>query len=710
MTGWHDIGTRPAEYPARMTERSSGLRAWTRTELSRLLEILALTGFAVAQPVLDVFGRSPETFVFRGAGPVEVVGFALLVTAVPPVALWAAAQTGWMGGHRGRAVSQALVLGVLLVIVATQVLKRLTPLLGAPLVLGGTVAGAAVTVAFVRRRGLRAWLRWLALAPVVFVLLFLLVSPVSRLLRPAPAATSGGRAAPVPVVMIILDEFPLLSLVGPDGRIAADRFPSFGALSRGSTWFRNYTTIERHTLFAVPTMLTGTRIEDRSKAPVASDHPDNLFTLLEGTHDLEVFETLTGLCASCGRERPQAERRGGLTALVRDAAGIWGDLSLPERVTRDVSAQFADEGNSPRDPGRSVHGLRSFKRFTRALKRHDRPALYFLHLMLPHTPWRTFPSGVRYETPGGNTELPLEDSDLGPVWSDEPWPVQLTRQRHLLQVAYTDRLVGQLIRRLKETGLYDRSLVIITSDHGVGLHPGRPHRLTATRSNLHEVLWVPLFVKTPGQRAGRIDDRNVDATDLLPTIADVLGTPVPWHTDGRSLLDPSTDRGPVKSVIVYRDREPEGTLRITVPQGQRRLRAEAFVPQARLRDPAMWAYSVGPGAPHIGRPVSRYTAGPPWPRPADVELPGDLGSVDPEQGPLPAFVWGTLAAPEETGGRPLVMALNGRIAAVSPLWTQDGRGRFAGLLPEHFFRPGRNDLRLFVLDSGTLRPVTFPRR
>ena len=47
---------------------------------------------------------------------------------------------------------------------------------------------------------------------------------------------------------------------------------------------------------------------------------------------------------------------------------------------------------------------------------------------------------------------------------------------------------------------------------------------------------MPLFIKLPGQRRGRIISRPVRTIDLLPTIADVLGIRIPWHVDGRSLL------------------------------------------------------------------------------------------------------------------------------------------------------------------------------
>ena len=48
---------------------------------------------------------------------------------------------------------------------------------------------------------------------------------------------------------------------------------------------------------------------------------------------------------------------------------------------------------------------------------------------------------------------------------------------------------------------------------------------------------VPLIVKFPGQAAGLVSDQNVETVDIVPTIASVLSTTVPYDVDGRSLLD-----------------------------------------------------------------------------------------------------------------------------------------------------------------------------
>ena len=64
------------------------LRRWGRTELVLFLELLALCGLAIAQPLLDVTGRSPDFFLFYGAGAREILLLVALVTLAPPLLLW----------------------------------------------------------------------------------------------------------------------------------------------------------------------------------------------------------------------------------------------------------------------------------------------------------------------------------------------------------------------------------------------------------------------------------------------------------------------------------------------------------------------------------------------------------------------------------------------------------------------------------------------
>jgi len=331
----------------------------------------------------------------------------------------------------------------------------------------------------------------------------------------------------------------------------------------------------------------------------------------------------------------------------------------------------------------------------------DRPALHFLHLLLPHAPWRYLPSGNEYNFRSYGAAF---RSDLLPA------PViELAHRQHLLQLAYTDRLVGQVIDKLKAEGMWDRSLVVMGADHGLGWTPGEPSRILGLgRRNPPDLLWVPQFIKAPGQDKGVVDDRNWEQVDLLPTVADLAGIPVPWSTDGRSQAgEPARTRtdkwwydilgrrqvldGPANWAKVL-----EGTTD-TLVRGSEGVRGlYRFGPAADLvyRDPA----SVGPIG---GAPAAAVL---------DDRRP--LGEVRPGSGTVPALVSGRLASPPPPGATVLVAA-NGTIGGGSRLFSErpgEPAVRFAAITPDFLWRagPGRSQLQLYVADTSGARPRLQP--
>src|SRR3990170_4642682 len=121
------------------------------------------------------------------------------------------------------------------------------------------------------------------------------------------------------------------------------------------------------------------------------------------------------------------------------------------------------------------------------------------------------------------------------------------RQRHIEKERFTDKLLGELVARLKEEDLFDRALVIVTSDHGGAFVPGEPHR-TATPATYKELIATPLLIKLPHQHEAGIDPRPASGLDIVPTIAEVVGTRVPWKVDGTSLL---SERAQTRLTTVY---------------------------------------------------------------------------------------------------------------------------------------------------------------
>ena len=102
------------------------------------------------------------------------------------------------------------------------------------------------------------------------------------------------------------------------------------------------------------------------------------------------------------------------------------------------------------------------------------------------------------------------------------------------EIAYADAIVGRLVRHLKAQQLYDRSTIILLSDHGEGLgdHGEQEHGLFVYDEAIH----VPLIVKQAGGAgAGRRIADVVQHVDLVPTILDLAKAPIPGNLRGRSL-------------------------------------------------------------------------------------------------------------------------------------------------------------------------------
>lgn len=655
-----------------------------RTELGRLAEVAGLVGLVVTQPLLDVLGRSPDFFLFHRAERREILLLVALVALVPTAALALLGALSRLAGRAARSATHTLLVGLLLAALTVQVGRHGTPLRGVPLLLLAAVAGAAGAAAHRRWRAPGRALRLAAAGPLLFVGLFVFASPTSTVVLPRGEGGAAGVAGPghhPPVVVLVLDELPLVSLLGPDGRIDAARFPHFAELAGGSTWYRNATGVSGWTPYALPAMLTG-RYPQRAVAPHYSQHPDNLFTAFGGLYDVRAEESITRLCPPSRCEQP-VDPEQGLGVLVRQAGGLLRQITAPvdsrvdpEDSYREPTAAEAGIDAAepvPADPKFRWDSLDDnqparFASFLAGLRPAARPTLHFLHLLMPHSPWVYLPSGARYDAP---EDLPND----GAGW------VELARGRHLAQLGYTDRLIGQTLRTLRSTGLYDQALLVVTADHGVSFTPGAQGRgMDAIRTAPAEVAWVPTFVKTPGQRAGRVDDRNWQHVDLLPTIADEAAIRLPWPVDGRSARQaPRTEAGKV-----FYDRPGQPT---PVAGG---------VPAP-----------LPPPAPHplVGTAVGDRPAG----GTAEVADLAAYDAVDPDTGRLPAAVWGDV--PDEVpDGTPLAIAVNGRIGAVVPVVPRDAGGRrFAALLADdRLFRAGANRLAVYrVTGDDTLLRLTL---
>jgi arylsulfatase A-like enzyme len=99
-------------------------------------------------------------------------------------------------------------------------------------------------------------------------------------------------------------------------------------------------------------------------------------------------------------------------------------------------------------------------------------------------------------------------------------------------IAYLDDQLGRFFEHLKRAGIYDRALIIITSDHGelFGEHEFYGHRTPMYEGAIR----VPLIIKLPySEQAGRNTNREIQLHDLFSTILSICGLNVPESLSGR---------------------------------------------------------------------------------------------------------------------------------------------------------------------------------
>jgi arylsulfatase A-like enzyme len=100
-------------------------------------------------------------------------------------------------------------------------------------------------------------------------------------------------------------------------------------------------------------------------------------------------------------------------------------------------------------------------------------------------------------------------------------------------VLYADDVVGHYLDWLDQTGRLDRSIVIVSADHGESFEHGRYFHGGPNLDN--DVIQIPLVIHLPGQKQGARISQPTQQADLLPTIIDLLGGTPPNWTDGESI-------------------------------------------------------------------------------------------------------------------------------------------------------------------------------
>lgn len=686
-----------------------------RPVLLGALHLWVLASFAVAQPTFDVLSRNPAFFVAHSAGLPELVGLTLLlVLAVPLPLILLFGLSALLGARVPTAVLVTLV-GLLVALTALPPLRGVLDGPGAAVAGLALLIGAGAAAAYATVGGVRTALTVLLPAPLVFAGLFLFASPVARLLS-APS----GEVAALPgrsdttVVLLVFDELPVSSLLRADLTIDAERYPNFAALAERGTWYRDTTTVHIDTHHAVPALLDGVFApKGADTLPTADDHPRSLLAALSGTHRVNAWESFTDVCppAVCDNARRHLRTGERLQAMAPDVAVVYARVVAPDEWARSlppVTDRWAGFGQEPQegadglaDPRYSGDEVERFRAFLDGIEADAPPTLHFLHTLLPHQPWLRLPSGSVYDD---SPKPPGIQDDA--FWPEDQHMADAALRRHLLQVQFTDSLLGEALSTLEDRGLFDDALVVVAADHGVSFAAGTHHR-APTGGNLPDIARVPLFIKAPGQQEGGTDDRPAMTVDLAPTVLDILGLEAPWEFDGVSLVDPDVDIPP--------DRPRRLGTEIMTSTASAEVPVEPTVVHIHQRFPGPDG-GVDPFAAEglsafLGQPVTAVDIGEPPGLSAELDDDGPR-AYDPADGWAPAMVSGRLLGDEALlgdGPLPVVVALNGSVATAGWTYPYDGDlARFDLVLPEELLVPGDNTVELYLADDPAVAAVLRP--
>lgn len=165
----------------------------------------------------------------------------------------------------------------------------------------------------------------------------------------------------------------------------------------------------------------------------------------------------------------------------------------------------------------------------------QKPFFVFAHYEDVHEPYTPPAQHVRlFAQKGVNGKRLMKKGRRSPELLT-PDEVHQLRAVYDAGIHYLDAQLGRLFTRLKELDIYDESLIVITADHGDGF---MEHGFVSHPQRLYnELLHVPLIIKFPhGVHSSRRETRLSRALDIVPTILDACGVPLPDDLDGNSLL------------------------------------------------------------------------------------------------------------------------------------------------------------------------------
>jgi len=492
------------------------------------LTLLSLTSFAFAQSVYQAIVGNPEFVVLNQITHASLFFIILCFNVAPAIVLWLI----WVLLRPRKPAAANAFLSTSFLLLLTPFLFELHKTFLAPALrfphntaLVAIPLAVAAIVVLGYPSEFERFLLVLSPVAILFPALFLARAwhEVSLTMAPPASTTanlvaeSTGQQRP-PIFILVLDELTRPALLDSNGNIDAARFPHFADLAQQSTWFNSATANADSTVRSIPVIVTGNLPHGDDASDAA--YPQNLFRLLAPEYDITIHEAVSRFCASPEYHCPDAERAHQVNYLLRGILELYLWRAAPKSVVLRLQA---DELRFQQQ---------RFREFLDQItpEKGGRPILRFMHVELPHSPYMLAPDGSAHA---------VEPNSFDAKFAGNAALLQRVRDEYEMQIKFVDREIGAFTDKLKEAGLYDRALIVVTADHGVSWKTDAPGR-TLTDANADMIFPVPLFIKLPGQTALRVSNEDAQSIDLLPTIAASAGVNVPWPVAGRDLFGPAS--------------------------------------------------------------------------------------------------------------------------------------------------------------------------
>ncbi len=369
-------------------------------------------------------------------------------------------------------------------------------------------------------------LRVALLAAAGFVLAMGGCSPESESRAPTQASSSPAKVKTAWNVLVIVPDTVRGDHLAVNG-YDFDTSPNLDALARDGINYRNAATVAPRTWQSFSSILTGLYpphhgVRFLYDDPISPDTPMIASTLGENGYDTAAFDVikfLQGMTGGRGFDSFHTSR---------------GKKGHPDKVAASLVLEWVDQERRG-------------------------PFFAFLRLSGSHWPYLNgrwahefYPCpGCRHRFNRGKSGVGRDKEKQGLklfdaksyrrlMWTLDPDEETLKHRiaHYDSEIRATDRVIGELLEAMRESGKLDRTIVVVTSDHGesFGEHGYLQHgpRVDYSVMGVPLIVWIP--EGHPARSSGVQIDELVRVIDIFPTVLGLVGVEAPPGLDGRDLL------------------------------------------------------------------------------------------------------------------------------------------------------------------------------